>query len=161
LRLWADQQKKNRIVLYNLALGEKKEQMKLHQHVRHSPSSSLLASTQHNRMMYPFTDQQVCVPVQVDTLDHVMQEVSLLPETLIKIDVQGYEDRVIRGGRDTFSRASAVILEVCHDKLYENQANFKDLVMMLHDLGFHYAGNLEQNYDRDGHVIFLDAVFVK
>ena len=33
--------------------------------------------------------------------------------------------------------------------------------MLLDDLGFNYAGNLDQNYDKDGHVIFLDAVFVK
>ena len=84
-----------------------------------------------------------------------------LAEIVIKMDVQGYEDRVIRGGRETFAKAKAVILEVCLDPLYEHQANFKEIMVLLDDLGFHYAGNLDQNCDKDGHVIFLDAVFVK
>jgi len=32
---------------------------------------------------------------------------------------------------------------------------------MLYDLGYKYAGNLNQIYAEDGHVIYADAVFVK
>jgi FkbM family methyltransferase len=163
LRLWAERCGNRRITLFDLALGDRKESVDLFHHVKHHPSSSLLASTDRCRTIYPFTDQQVCVPVQVDTLDHMMQDESvILPtEIVIKMDVQGYEDRVIRGGRETFAKAKAVILEVCLDPLYEHQANFKEIMMLLDDLGFHYAGNLDQNCDKDGHVIFLDAVFIK
>jgi len=28
-------------------------------------------------------------------------------------------------------------------------------------LGFEYAGNLDQVYDKDGKIIYIDAVFVK
>jgi FkbM family methyltransferase len=163
LRLWAAQCGNRQIALFNIALGDRKETVDLFHHVQHHSSSSLLESTDHCRTIYPFTDQQVRVPVQVDTLDHLMQDESvILPaETVIKMDVQGYEDRVIRGGRETFAKAKAVILEVCLDPLYERQANFKEIMMLLDDLGFNYAGNLDQNYDKDGHVIFLDAVFVK
>jgi FkbM family methyltransferase len=162
LRLWAEQLGNRQITLFNIALGDRKETVDLFHHVKHHPSSSLLASTDHCRTIYPFTDQQVRVPVQVDTLDHMMQNEPVLPaEIVIKMDVQGYEDRVIRGGRKTFTKAKAVILEVCLDPLYERQTNFREIMMMLDDVGFNYAGNLDQNYDRDGHVIFLDAVFVK
>ena len=47
------------------------------------------------------------------------------------------------------------------DKLYEGQAEFKEITELLYDLGFKYAGNLEQVYANDGHVIYIDAVFVK
>ena len=163
LCLWAEQYKNNRIALFNIALGDKKETVDIFHHIKHNPSSSLLASTDHCKTIYPFTDQQVRVPVQVDTLDHIMRDESIIlpTEILIKMDVQGYEDRVIRGGQGTFTKAKAVILEVCLDNLYKHQANFKDIIIMLDDFGFNYAGNLEQNYDNDGHVIFLDAVFVK
>ena len=68
---------------------------------------------------------------------------------------------MIIGGKKTFLAASACILEVCLDKLYEGQTEFKELLMMLHDIGFRYAGNLNQTYGDDGHCIFLDAVFLK
>jgi FkbM family methyltransferase len=163
LRLWAEQYKNKQIVLFNVALGDKKETVDMFHHIKHNSSSSLLASTDHCKTIYPFTDQQVRVPVPVDTLDYIMRDESIIlpTEILIKMDVQGYEDRVIRGGQGIFSKAKVVILEVCLDHLYEHQASFKDIVMMLDDFGFNYAGNLEQNYDNDGHVIFLDAVFVK
>lgn len=163
LRLWAEQHRNKRIALFNIALGDKKETVDIFHHTKHNSSSSLLASTDHCTTIYPFTAPQACVPVQVDTLDHIIQEESIIlpTEILIKMDVQGYEDRVIRGSQETFTKAKAVILEVCLDHLYEQQANFKDIMMMLDDFGFNYAGNLEQHYDNDGHVIFLDAVYIK
>jgi hypothetical protein len=57
--------------------------------------------------------------------------------------------------------AKACILEVCLDKLYEGQAEFKGIIELLYELGFKYAGNLDQSYADDGHVTFIDAVFVK
>lgn len=77
------------------------------------------------------------------------------------MDVQGYEDRVIKGGNETFNKAKACILEICLDRLYESQATFNELVALLSNFGFRYAGNLNQTYADDGHVIFIDAAFRK
>ncbi|MEM2117345.1 MAG: hypothetical protein QW754_06445 [Thermoplasmata archaeon] len=52
-------------------------------------------------------------------------------------------------------------MEIYLDELYERQANFIDLINILCDSGYHYVGNLNQSYAEDGHVIFIDAVFVK
>ena len=95
------------------------------------------------------------------TLDQAVaaEHIPLTPDILIKIDVQGYEDRVIKGGAKTFTQATACILEVSIEHLYENQPSFGDLLIMLGDLGFDYAGNLFQSYTADGDVIQFDAVF--
>ena len=42
---------------------------------------------------------------------------------------------------------------------YEAQPRFRDLVVMLDDLGFDYVGNLDQCHAEDGHGIHFDAVF--
>jgi hypothetical protein len=34
-------------------------------------------------------------------------------------------------------------------------------LLLLDNLGFRYAGNLDQVYGEEGHVIFFDAVFVR
>jgi hypothetical protein len=82
-------------------------------------------------------------------------------DILIKLDVQGYEDRVIRGGMETFRKARACILEINLDQIYEKQADFRDLTDMLYGLGYRYVGNLDQTYGGDGHVIFIDSVFIR
>ena len=51
----------------------------------------------------------------------------LKPNLLVKIDTQGFEDRVIRGGEQTIKKASIVVVEVSFTKLYEHQPLFSDL----------------------------------
>jgi hypothetical protein len=101
--------------------------------------------------------------VRLERLDDALARVPapLEPEILVKLDVQGYEDRVITGGQQTLARARACIIEVGLDQLYTGQASFPDLLRMLGQLGFAYAGSLEQAYDDDGHVVWFDAVFVR
>ena len=133
------------------------------QHTEHSPSSSILKTTEVCETLYPFTKTQRSIIVKQTTLDKAVEtlNIPLEPEILIKLDVQGYEDRVIKGGKKTFEMARACILEVCLDELYEGQASFKEIINLLYDFGFRYVGNLEQSYADDGHVVFIDAVFVK
>ena len=58
-------------------------------------------------------------------------------------------------------KARACILEINLDRLYEDQADFQDLVNLLHSIGYRYIGNLDQTYAEDGHVIFIDSVFIR
>jgi len=156
--------KKNRKVkVFNLALGDSEEEIEMFYHTGHSPSSSLLKTTEICEKYYPFTKDQQTIKVKITTLDKVIDKLNifLVPEILIKLDVQGYEEKVIRGGKLTFAKAKACIVEICLDKLYENQAEFKEITELLYDLGFKYAGNLNQNFADDGHVIFIDVVFVR
>lgn len=160
---WAKKQKNLKVTALNFALGKREGIAEMFSHIEHSTSSSFLKTTKLCENIYPFTQKQVSVPAKVTTLDKWIESLSSppAPEILIKLDVQGYEDRVIRGGTETFRKAKACILEVCLDQLYENQATFKDITLLLDRLGYHYAGNLDQVYADDGHVIFTDAVFLK
>jgi FkbM family methyltransferase len=161
LQQWASSQQD--VTLFNLALGDLEGMGTMFHHVEHNTSSSLLATTELNEALYPFTKKQNEISVTLSTLDKTLEGAakSLSPEILIKLDVQGYEERVISGGSRTFMQAKACIVEVNLDGLYSGQADFKRLVLMLYELGFRYAGNLDQHFDEDGHVIFLDAGFIK
>ena len=162
LERWALEQD-GRVKVFNVALGESEGTVEMFFHTKHSPSSSLLASTDINKKYYPFIKSQMPVRVKQTTLDNALNSFTRLmkPEILVKLDVQGYEDRVLRGGSKTLSMAAACILEVCIDNLYHDQANYSGLVLLLDQMGFRYSGNLEQVYAVDGHVIFFNAVFVK
>ena len=159
---WAGKQA-GRVKVLNVALGSDEGEVEMIEHIDHNTSSSLLQTTDICKDMYPFTERQSSVSVGLTTLDKAVAGLPepIIPDLIIKLDVQGYEDRVIRGGVETFRKAKACIIEIIFDRFYEKQATFKDLLFLLDKLGYGYAGNLDQNYARDGHVIYIDAVFVR
>lgn len=162
LKEWADQQN-GKATVYNVALGDKEGKVKMVSHLDHSPSSSFLKTTKICETFYPVTKKQASTIVKLTTLDKAIASISPPPHSdiFLKLDVQGYEDRVIRGGTETFLKARACILEINLDQLYENQATFKAISVLLDNLGYHYAGNLNQVHADDGHIIYIDAVFVR
>ncbi len=162
LKSWADSQN-GRVKVFNIAVGDKEGEIEVFNHLDHSASSSILKTTNICEKLYPFTEKQNTIKVKLTTLDKAIDPLSneLTSDILIKLDVQGYEDRVIRGGVETFDKAKACIVEVSLDQLYENQATFREIVLLLNKLRFRYVGNLSQIYANDGHVISIDAVFVR
>lgn len=161
LKEWADKENE-KVTVYNVALGEKDGEVGMLRHMDHSQSSSILKTTETCEELYPFTKTQEIIPVKITTLDNWLDSQDTpAGDILVKLDVQGYEDRVITGGGKTLNMAKVCITEVSLDRLYEDQSDFKDILSLLYDLGYRYAGNLDQSYADDGHVIFIDAVFVK
>jgi hypothetical protein len=55
---------------------------------------------------------------------------------LLKLDVQGYEGEVIRGGREAIKRIKAALLEVSIVPMYETQPTYLEIIRVLADLGF-------------------------
>ncbi|MFX0140231.1 MAG: FkbM family methyltransferase [Candidatus Hodarchaeota archaeon] len=163
LKQWSDRQRNGRTTAFNFALGDTEGITEMFYHIEYNQSSSFLKTTKVCENLYPFTKKQKTISVEQTALDKWAKALSspLEPEILIKLDVQGYEDRVIRGGRETFNIAKVSILEINIAHLYEHQAMFEDIFLLLYDLGYRYAGNLDQSYADDGHIIHIDAVFIK
>lgn len=143
------------------ALGDTTGEVEMNETVNDTTSSSLLKTTKEFTTELPKLEKQTSTKVQLRRLDDVVREekLELDPEVLIKMDVQGFEDRVIRGGPDTFGRARACIVEVIFDSYYEGQATFLGITQQLHELGLEYAGNFGQYHHPDGHVAVIDAFY--
>lgn len=159
---WAQTQH-GRVHCYNLALGDEEGEVEMHHHDEHTPSSSLLSTTAHCRQLYPQTNAASITKVRLTTLDQALEGslVHMMPDILLKLDVQGFEDRVLRGADRVLANCSACVLEVGLDSLYEGQADFFELARLLKEAGYRYAGNLDQVYAKDGRVVYLDAVFLR
>jgi len=162
LTKWAARQNKP-IKTYQLALGDRDREIEMNLHKMFSASSSLLSTTELSNRKYPMTQKQEKIMVRQKKLDDILStdRANLIADILIKLDVQGYEDRVIAGGAKIFQQARACIVEISLDRLYQKQANFKTIFTLLSNLGYEYRGNIDQVRDRDGHIIFLNAVLIK
>lgn len=145
---------------FNYALGDKEEQVEMHKSA-YSPSSSILDMSQTHKDLFPHTKEHSNEKIQIKRLDEVMKDLNLEREILIKVDVQGFENKVLVGGQQTFAKAEAIIMEVSFVKLYEGQPNFDQLYTDLKKLGFEYRGSLEQKNDKhSGVVISEDSLFI-
>ena len=162
LRRWARSNGFPQITVHEVALSDKEGEAEILEHVDHSASSSLLPLTAEGASLYPFAARHEKRRIRLTTLDAwAAAQPGSLGRSLLKLDVQGLEDRVLRGGRRTLGGVDACIVEVSIARLYDGQARFVDLVNALNESGLTYFGNLDQQHDARGAPIFLDCVFVR
>src|SRR5215203_7296691 len=126
-------------VAFNCAVGDRNDTVEIHRS-SYAQSSSLLPMASLHKEAFPTSASHTSEKVEVKRLDDVLRGFRLEPEILVKIDVQGYEDRVIAGATETLARAKAVIVEVSFRELYEGQPLFDGIFGMLSERGFKYMG---------------------
>ena len=150
----------SRFNAFNLALGDKVGELEFNRNAFAASSSCLPMAEQHVRA-FPKTRDSSVIKVKMGRLDEVASGLTLEDNIMIKVDVQGYEDKVIHGGMCTFGRAILVIAEVSFVTLYEGQPLFEDIHARLGELGFRYVGNLDQMLSPlNGRVLQADAIFL-
>lgn len=98
-------------------------------------------------------DQQ---EVNTTTLDNLISG----PVRVLKIDVQGHEMPVLRGGAKTLSATDAVLLETLFTSLYEGDALFGTLDSAMREAGFVLAG-LGEAHRAQGRAIWADACYLR
>ncbi len=76
------------------------------------------------------------VPVQIVRLDTLLRRENLPPPDLIKIDVQGFEAKVIAGGLETLKQTRRLVVETSLRPIYQGQPLLPEVLRMLADLGF-------------------------
>lgn len=98
---------------------------------------------------------------EVRTLDSIVAGAVESGQTLgLKIDTEGYELEVLRGGIETLKRCAFVICEVTVAKRFENSYRFEELVGFLSDNGMSVAAMLTAERDGNGVIRFADMVFM-
>jgi FkbM family methyltransferase len=147
---------------FNVGLARESGELTFHRNP-YSDSSSFRAMTNLHREQFSFTagpHEELKVPVR--SLDSFADEIRTVDNMLVKIDVQGFEDEVIGGGRQILSKASAVIIEVSFAPLYENHPSFHSLYEQMRELGFEFNGTIDQLIGPlDGSILQCDALFLR
>ena len=143
------------------ALGEREEQCEIHRN-EYDASSSLLPMTELHKRSFTFAMKETPETIQVRRLSDVVGELDLQDPLLLKLDVQGFEDKVICGGEDVVRRAAIIIVEVSFRPLFEGGPLFDDIYRTLQARGFSYTGNFDQLHSpQDGRPLQADAIFFR
>ncbi len=145
----------------NCAIGEKRGEVEFQQSTA-IDSSSLLRMADLHRKAFPHSAQTQTIKVQMERLDDVTQRLEFSDPLLIKIDVQGYESKVLDGGQQTVSRAKALIIETSFEPLYEGQVLFPQIYDHLRSRRFAFRGVFDQiRHPSDGRILQADAIFLR
>jgi len=146
---------------FNVALGESNTTTTIKRSA-FSPSSSLLDMTEAHKKLYPKSAAQYPEEINLRRLDDMKKEMRIRGNLLVKIDVQGYEAAVIKGGAQIISKAVMVVVETSFLELYAGQPLFDDVYQLLRPLGFSYHGHKEQHWnEKTNELIYEDSIFVK
>lgn len=147
--------------VHHVALGEANGVVEINGNT-HSPSSSVLAMTNVHLEAYPFATEGAKIEVPMVRLDDWAPQMSLTRPILVKMDVQGYEDRVVRGGTKLLQNTSVLLVEASFHELYRGQVLFDELYRMIRELGFSCRGVVDVSADRrTGLPLQADVLFAR
>lgn len=74
--------------------------------------------------------------VQIDTLDNVLSNYDIKSPSLLKIDTEGSEMDILKGGTVTLGKVDYVVLELPLTQNFENSYTFTDAILLMQKNGF-------------------------
>jgi FkbM family methyltransferase len=99
------------------------------------------------------------VSCSAQTLDGVLERAGIERVNLLKLDVQGFEDRVLGGGRKSLLATDLVWAEVSFVPLYEESCTFSQIHSILTATGFMMLDLHPVFRGPDGELLQADALF--
>ncbi|HEX7845290.1 MAG TPA: FkbM family methyltransferase [Chitinophagaceae bacterium] len=125
-------------------------------------SSSFLEMKDLHKTSFPESSYVNQENVSVKKLDDILAKYELKKNILVKLDVQGYEEKVIAGGKKIFEETAAVIVESTFEPFYESQWLFDDIYNHFTNAGFKFMGFTDQeNSQKTGIPLFADSIFIR
>jgi FkbM family methyltransferase len=102
------------------------------------------------------------IKLKMDTLDSLMESAGMSTPLLMKLDVQGFELEILRGGKNALGAAEVVIMEASLLPYNEGAPLFADVVGFMDEAGFAVYDFCGQNRRETDHALFqTDVVFVR
>ena len=173
LNLKKKYESKNNIYLNNFALGDKKEEKYFN--VNYYTGSSSFLKTKDNTDWLQLRSKQFHsnpqeflkdrVKVKIDTIDNYCLENKIENIDIIKIDTQGYEDKVLQGCEQMMqkNKNKFIQLEIILSDIYEKTLTISDIENKLKNNYRLFAnddyGNLYSNVIYQLNLIYINKIF--
>jgi FkbM family methyltransferase len=144
----------------NVALGAERGTSVL-QVSANSVSSSLLPIRDEHVRAAPKSRLARTEEVAISTLDDQLRDVSG-DSVWLKLDVQGFELSVVKGGPETLDRVEVVQSELSLANLYDGQTDYLEFCQYLRDRGFRMCGVLPGFQDpASAELLQMDGLFIR
>ncbi len=144
----------------NIAAGEKEDERTMLVD-EFSPASSLLPYEPIALQEYPFLGRQHNVNVHVRPLDLVMKKKKIAGVDLLLMDVQGYENEVLLGAKETLKSCKVVISELSLQALYSGSSSFDSVYQTLAQQGFQLRYLINPMQGESHQILQIDGIFVR
>lgn len=146
--------------IFNVALSDIAGEETFFQN-SYGPASSFLRVSDQSKTEFPQTAGEAATQVKVARLDDLLAEKALETDIFIKIDVQGFEDKVIQGGYHIFAKARYVLIEMSFLPMYLGQPLFNQVHAQLAELGYEFSGITNQICATSGQPMFAHCLYIK
>ena len=95
--------------------------------------------------------------VRLQRLDDLFEDEAVFQ--LIKIDTQGSELDILKGGENLASKASVIIFEVAYTEYNIGAPTYEDVVEYMNEIGFEEKMSIGEHYDGDD-IVQKDLLFL-
>jgi len=146
------------VELHRCAIGSQQGGVEMHVS-RADDSSSLLPISDLQQQLFPGTQEKEIRRVIVTPLDGALFPAQIQAPALLKIDVQGYELEVLKGGSLLLGCFEFLLVECSYIELYKGQALAKEVVSYVEKTGFVLVERNNLVYDKKGQPIQADLFF--
>ena len=143
---------------FPVALGNQNGSFRMYANEFTASSSMLKVGPVHIEEA-PFTANTHEEEIQMITLEKAVKRYKLPLPDFIKVDVQGYEDRVIRGGENVVNKAKFCVLELSLIPLYEKGVLVTEMNLLMRSLGFRLIGIVGKIVGKSGEILQLDGLY--
>ncbi|WP_339838903.1 FkbM family methyltransferase [uncultured Flavobacterium sp.] len=149
----------NKITTHNVALGNEVGSIKFNKNKFGHISSILDISNDNNH--YPKEENDLDkIDVLIKTIDSLeFNNKTTKGVSLLKLDVQGYELEVLKGGEKTLNSIDYIVIEANLEQLYVNQPSFTEINAYLNSKNFELDGMLDFNLGNNNKYIEIDFLY--
>lgn len=155
IRNTSDQEK---IQCFPVALGDRNGTTKMHIN-KFSSSSSILQMDPLHVEEFPLRENVSEGGVPIMTLEEAVATYHLAKPDFIKIDVQGFEDRVVRGGAKIIKEAGFCLVELSLVQLYEGSSLITEMNLLMRNLGFRLTNIIGTIKGKSNEILQIDGLY--
>lgn len=145
------------------ALGDKEQQMEINIMRAKDLSSFLSPVSKHTNRFVDSNTPTKTELVEIKTLDNIYCELCenyQINKAYLKMDTQGFDLNVVRGGEQVISNFIALQAEACVLPLYENMPDYRTTIHSMNESGFELSAVFPVSIDEKLRLIEFDCVFV-
>ena len=146
--------------VFNIALGDVEENKEINI-AGNSDSSSLLSMLPYHLKMAPESKFVGKEMVQIKRLDTIFNDLCNPSEKIfMKIDTQGYENRVLIGAENSLKHIDAIQIEMSLVPLYNSELLFHQIYIIMNELGYELISIEPAFLDpKSGQLLQIDGIF--